>query len=262
MTTNGADAHHAVMMTDAPPDSSPFAQSADEFVFGHVWQRPGLSRRDRRLVTLACVCAADATGPIDAHLYAALASGDLTLDELREFVLQFAVYCGWPKASQVEVALRVQANRLLQERGEPLEMWPQLDVTSLGPEDRETRIAGGEKSFRDINLVDSPPRDSPYFFAGILNFVFGHVWQRPGISLRDRRLITVACVGLCDTVGPICAHVGSALRSGDISKAEMDELVLQFSVYSGFAKGQYLQEVADQEWRRIEAQRAAEGAQS
>ena len=50
----------------------------------------------------------------------------------------------------------------------------------------------------------------------------------------DRRFVTVACVGLDDSVGPIQSHVYSAMRSGDISFDEMRELVLQFAAYSGW----------------------------
>ena len=70
-----------------------------DFVFSSVWNRPGLSRRHRRLIALTCCGAADTVGPIEANVYAALKSGDLNVDELLEFVLHFAVYCGWPKAS-------------------------------------------------------------------------------------------------------------------------------------------------------------------
>ena len=79
-----------------------------------------------------------------------------------------------------------------------------------------------------MNLVPAPGRDSPYQHAGILNFVFGHVWQRPGLGRRDRRFLTVACVGVDEAPLPILSHVGSALGSGDISKTEMDELILTF----------------------------------
>ena len=82
-----------------------------------------------------------------------------------------------------------------------------------------------------------PPR-------GILNFVFGHLWQRPGLSRRDRRLITVPCVGVSDALGPIYSHVTSALGSGDITYDEMHELILHFSAYSGVAKAEVLQDTA------------------
>jgi 4-carboxymuconolactone decarboxylase len=246
--------YREVMTIEPEPPTSPYAAACLDFVFGDVWSRPGLSRRDRRWVTLACVCAADTVGPIEAHVRAALQSGDVTVEELQEFVLQFAVYCGWPKGSFVDGVIRAQWARIHAERGEPTPPFPVLANDTLGPADVEERLRGGEQEFRDVNLVPAPPRDTPYQQAGILNFVFGHVWQRPGLSRRDRRLITVACVGLDDAVIPIQSHVGSALRSGDITYDEMQEIVLQFAAYYGHAKAEYLQQVADDTWARIQAE--------
>ena len=53
---------------------------------------------------------------------------------------------------------------------------PLLGVDDLGPADPSQRIAEGIRSFEEINLIGAPPQDSPYFYAGILNFVFGHLW--------------------------------------------------------------------------------------
>jgi len=222
-------------------------------VFGPVWARPGLSRRDRRFVTLTCVCASDSVTEMNAHVYAALASGDITFDELLEFVLQFAVYCGWPRGSEAEGAVRSQFTRLAAERGEEIPARGDLPLESLGPTDHGLRLEEGEKCFVDVNLLPPPPRDSPYFQAGILAFVFGHLWRRPDLGRRERRLITVAAVGVSGALGPIYSHVGSALESGDISRSEMDEVILQFSAYAGFPKGRVLQKAADDSWQRISA---------
>lgn len=222
-------------------------------VFGPVWARPGLSRRDRRFVTLTCVCASESVSEMNDHVYAALASGDITYDELLEFVLQFAVYCGWPRGSEAEGAVRSQFARLAAERGEVVPPRGDLPLESLGPTDHGLRLDEGEKCFLDVNLLPPPPRDSPYFQAGILAFVFGHLWQRPDLGRRERRLITVAAVGVSGALGPIYSHVGSALESGDVSRSEMDEVILQFSAYAGFPKGRVLQKAADDSWQRISA---------
>ncbi|AEV70698.1 uncharacterized protein, gamma-carboxymuconolactone decarboxylase subunit like protein [Mycolicibacterium rhodesiae NBB3] len=220
-------------------------------VFGPVWARPGLSRRDRRFVSLTCVCALESVDLMNAHAYAALASGDITYEELLEFVLQFAVYCGWPRGSEAEGAMRSQFARLATERGEDVPPRSDLPLESLGPADHEVRLDEGERCFVDVNLLPPPPRDSPYFQAGILAFVFGHLWQRPGLGRRERRLITVAAVGVSGALGPIYSHVGAALESRDISRSEMNEVILQFSAYAGFPKGRVLQKAADESWQRI-----------
>ena len=144
----------------------------------------------------------------------------------------------------------MQAARLAAERGEEL-VYPALSSESLGPTDHDERLREGERCFVDINLVPAPAPDSPYFHAGILAFVFGHLWQRPTLGRRERRLITVACVGVSDALYPIHSHVGSALASGDLTPAEMDEVILQFSAYSGFPKGRVLQQAATEAWARI-----------
>jgi 4-carboxymuconolactone decarboxylase len=256
MRTPASEIYLDVMMTESDWDGSPFETATLEFVFGHVWSRPGLTRRQRRLVALACVCGAAAPGPTDEHMYAALASGDLHIDELLEFILHFAVYSGWPKASQAETSLRVQHARLQAERGEAFEPWPTFANESLGPTDHEMRLLGGEECFADVNLAPPPPRNSPYFQAGILNYVFGHVWQRPNLSRVDRRYVTIPCVGLSGAILPIHSHIGSALGSGDVSLDEMKEVVLQFSAYYGFAKGEVLHQVVVDEWARVEKEQA------
>lgn len=240
------DLYRQVMMTDPPAGTTPLDAASRDFVFADVWSRPGLSVRDRRFVTLACVGAADAVPAIDAHIYAALASGDLTVEQMGELVLQFAVYCGWPKASQLEVTVRAQWQRIHAERGTEAPPFPERTLDDLGRADPRERIDHGVRVFEEINLVDAPPKDSPYFHAGILNFVFGHLWQRPGLTRRERRLITIACVGVSDAMGPIWSHVTSALGSGDIAYDEMQELILHFAAYSGVAKAQVLQDVAQQ----------------
>jgi len=242
------DLYRTVMAVDPPIAETPFALATRAHLFGEIWNRPGLSIRDRRLVTIACVAGADAPKPIDDHVYAALASGDLTHDELEEVTLHFAVYCGWPKASALEWAVLVQWDRLHQERGEDLPMPPPRPNAELGVEDLDERIRLGQEAFEAVNLIPSPPPTSPYFHAGILNFVFGHVWRRPGLSRRDRRLVTIACVGLSDAPTPIDSHVGSALGSGDLTWDEMQEIILHFSAYYGVAKGEALHAAAER-WR-------------
>jgi len=237
-----------IMRRDIPERTTPLAEAGKEFVYLGVWSRPGLDRRDRRWVTMACCAAADVPGASGAHVYAALESGDITIDEMLEFSLHFAVYCGWPKASNLEAVIMEQWRRIHEERGEPSPPFTPLANETLGPNDVEERIARGIAEFNEVNLEPAPPSDTPYRHAGILNFVFGHVWQRPGLSRRDRRLITIPCVGASDAPMPIISHVTSALHSGDITKEEMDEVVLQFAAYYGFAKAEVLENAVEAAW--------------
>jgi 4-carboxymuconolactone decarboxylase len=247
-STNGQRTMREVTTKEPQSPTTPFQLALQEFVFGEVWSRPGLSRRDRRLVALTCVAAADSPEPISDNVYAALESGDIDLPAMLELVLHFAVYCGWPKASHLEMEVGLQWARIAAERGEEPTPWPVLSNSDLGPSDWDERTTRGIEEFIDVNLTQAPPATSPYRHAGILNFVFGHVWQRPGLTRRERRIITVACVALDDSPMPLNTHVASALHSGDITKEEMDEIVLQFSVYYGFAKGEALSAAVERAW--------------
>jgi 4-carboxymuconolactone decarboxylase len=242
------DTFRDVMTADPPSATTPFQLASRFFLFGDVWARPGLTRRERRWVTLTCVAAADAVQPIEEQVYAALKSGDINVEAMLEFVLQFAVYCGWPKASHVEGSVLRHWARVQQELGGQPSPLPALDNETLGLNDWRARLERGTEEFAEVNLTPAPPPDTPYRHAGILNFVFGHVWMRPGLTRKERRIITVAAVAIDDSPLPLTTHVTSALHSGDISKEEMDEIVLQFAAYYGFAKGEALSDTVEAAW--------------
>ena len=100
---SGAQSFEAVLGFPAPADpATPLMEAAQDFVFAEVWNRPGLDRRSRRWITLACVAAAGSQTAMRAYIQSALSSGDISLAELREFTLQFAVFQGFPKAVEFE----------------------------------------------------------------------------------------------------------------------------------------------------------------
>jgi|TARA_B100000315_G_C14260734_1_gene444029 4-carboxymuconolactone decarboxylase len=63
-------------------------------LFGNIWDRPGLSKRDREMVTLATLIALDRTAGMRPHLRNARALG-ITPDEMREVIIQVMHYAGW-----------------------------------------------------------------------------------------------------------------------------------------------------------------------
>ena len=73
------------------------AELTDDVVFGDIWERPGLSKRDRSLVTVATLVALYRTEQLDFHLQRAVENG-LTVDELIEAITHLAFYAGWPNA--------------------------------------------------------------------------------------------------------------------------------------------------------------------
>ncbi|HLY01878.1 MAG TPA: carboxymuconolactone decarboxylase family protein [Candidatus Cybelea sp.] len=83
------------------------AEYTDEVLFGDVWERPGLSPRDRSLITVACLTALYRTNELPFHIKRALQNG-LTRDELVEAITHLAFYSGWPTAiTAVNIAQHV-----------------------------------------------------------------------------------------------------------------------------------------------------------
>jgi 4-carboxymuconolactone decarboxylase len=85
-------------------------QLTDEVLFGDVWARPGLSPRDRSLITVAALVALYRTNELPGHLRRALENG-VTRDELIEAMTHLAFYAGWPNAmTAIAVAKEVFQN--------------------------------------------------------------------------------------------------------------------------------------------------------
>lgn len=76
----------------------------DGVLFGDVWERPELSKRDRSLATVAALVAGGNTEQLRNHLIRAKENG-LTETELKEVIIHLAFYAGWPRAmSAIQVA--------------------------------------------------------------------------------------------------------------------------------------------------------------
>jgi 4-carboxymuconolactone decarboxylase len=67
-------------------------------LFGDVWERPGLSKRDRSLITVATLMALYRTGQLPGHINRALDNG-VTKEEIGEIITHIAFYAGWPTAA-------------------------------------------------------------------------------------------------------------------------------------------------------------------
>lgn len=94
------------LMGDVAPK---LAELTDEVLFGDVWERPGLAKRDRSLVTVSALIALNRPDQLRSHMRLARQNG-VTEEELVEAITQLAFYAGWPNAiSAVSVAREVFA---------------------------------------------------------------------------------------------------------------------------------------------------------
>lgn len=81
------------------------AAYTDQVLFGDVWERPGLSKRDRSLITVATLVALYRTNELPFHLTRAVENG-VTQDELMELITHLAFYAGWPTANSAVTIAR------------------------------------------------------------------------------------------------------------------------------------------------------------
>ena len=74
------------------------AEVTDTVLFGDIWERPALSKRDRSLITVSALTALYRPEQLTFHLAKALEHG-LTVEELAEAITHLAFYAGWPAAA-------------------------------------------------------------------------------------------------------------------------------------------------------------------
>jgi 4-carboxymuconolactone decarboxylase len=75
------------------------------------------------------------------------------------------------------------------------------------------------------------------FILDLADHLFGEIWNRPGLSLRDRRLLTMGAVAAFGQADLFAVHAGGALKSGDLDPDQLHEVVLHLSLYAGASNG-------------------------
>lgn len=100
-------------MKNADDFSQPLQELVTEYCWGNVWQRDGLSDRDRSVINLAMLTALNRPHELRLHVRGAINNG-MRVEEIREVLMQTAIYCGIPAAID---AFR-QAREVLVEMGE------------------------------------------------------------------------------------------------------------------------------------------------
>jgi 3-oxoadipate enol-lactonase/4-carboxymuconolactone decarboxylase len=108
------DAHVDRATAGATDLTREFQEFITEYAWGGIWTRPGLDRRSRSLITLTALLARGHHEEFALHVRAARTNG-LTNDEIKELILQSAIYCGVPDAN---TAFRI-AQRVLEELDSP-----------------------------------------------------------------------------------------------------------------------------------------------
>ena len=92
------DDHVDRAIADTTEFTADFQRLITRYAWGEIWSRPGLDRRTRSCITITALVAGGREHELAMHVRAALRNG-LTTDEIKEVLLQCAVYCGVPAAN-------------------------------------------------------------------------------------------------------------------------------------------------------------------
>jgi len=231
----------------APAEPRTLLQSSwRDYIFAEVWTRPGLDRRSRLMIAMAgAAMSAGSVMPLEGYIRGALGLGEFTLAELREAALQIGVYSGWSRAVAFDEAL----DRVATDLG-----LADADFAPLRekPWDVATRHEEGRISYEKVMVASAPRPETAFFEGGIINFVFCEMWTRTALDQRARRWITLVGVSNSAASTPIHSHVYGAMASGDASKGEMLEFVLQYALHSGWPMASVVQSAVLKQAPRVE----------
>ncbi len=100
------DAHVDRAAAQTSPLTEDFQDLITRYAWGEIWTRPGLDERTRRILVLGTLIALGRFDEFRMHARAALSEGGFSADDLKEIVLQQAIYCGVPAANTAFEALR------------------------------------------------------------------------------------------------------------------------------------------------------------
>jgi len=186
-----------------------------------VWKRPGLSPRDRSIVTLAALIARNQTIEMPYHFALALDNG-VKPREISEIISHLAFYAGWANAmSATAIAKDVFAERHI-----GADQLPDASVTPLPIDEgaEEKRATSVEAQFGK-------------FFPGVVQYttdvLFRDLWLRPDLAPRDRSLVTVSALIANGQTAQLTPHLNRAMDNG-LTQTEASEAITQLAFYVGW----------------------------
>lgn len=192
-----------------------------EDIQGEVWKRPGLSPRDRSIVTLATLIARNGMAAMPAHVELALDNG-VKPAEISEIVTHLAFYSGWGHA----LAAATVVKPIFARRGIGADQLPQASP-SLLPIDQAS------EDRREATVQGSVGPVSPGLVRDTREILFKTLWLRPDLAPRDRSLATVSSLVASGQVAQLTGHLNRALDNG-LTKVEAGEVISHIASYAGW----------------------------
>jgi len=205
-------------------DTNMVAPALEKYAQGplaELWQRLGLTPRDRSIVTLAALIARNQTIEMPCYFNLALDNG-VKPPEISEIITHLAFYSGWANAmSAVAVAKSVFASRQI-----GLDQLPQASpaLLPLNIDAEAKRAAAVEQQFGNL---------APGIVQYTTDVLFLDLWLRPDLAPRDRSLVTVSALIASGQVAQIPYHLNRAMDNG-LTQAQAGEVVTHLAFYAGW----------------------------
>ncbi|MDQ0618641.1 carboxymuconolactone decarboxylase family protein [Arthrobacter globiformis] len=199
------------------------AHYRDDVVVGDLWEREGLSARDRSLVTVAEMIAGNQSVELSFYVNKALDDGVLPR-EISETITHLAFYSGWQNA----MAAVPKIGAAFKERSIEASALPAADPELL-PLDEAAEQARAQQVESNFGSV------SPGVVENTGKVLFQDLWLRPDLAPRDRSLITVVALVTSGQVQQIPFHLNRAMDNG-LTRAEVAETLNQLAFYAGWPK--------------------------
>ncbi len=221
MASAMAQAEETKMQTDMHVIAPALEKYTQEKLLGEVWKRPGLSARDRSIVTLAALIARNQTIEMAFYLNLALDNG-VKPREISEIITYLAFYSGWANAmSAVAVAKDVFAARGIGADQLPAASPPLLPLNEAVEADRAARVG---QQFGEV---------APGIVQYTTDILFRDLWLRPDLAPRDRSLVTVSALIAAGQVAQISYHLNRAMDNG-LTQPQAAEVITHLAFYVGW----------------------------
>ena len=210
-----------VMQSDVGTVAPALERYTRDRVLGEVWKRPGLTPRDRSIVTLAALIARNQTVEMPFYLNLALDSG-VKPGEVSEIITHLAFYSGWASAmSAVAVAKDVFAARKIGADQLPAASPKPLALDEAAEAQRAERV---NEQFGTV---------APGVVQYTTDVLFRDLWLRPDLAPRDRSLVTVSALIASGQVAQMPYHLNRAMDNG-LTREQAGEILTHLAFYVGW----------------------------
>lgn len=205
-----------------------------EYAFGDIYTRDGLDLKSKEIAVIAALTAMGTAKPqLKVHINGALNTGS-SINEVKEVILQMAVYSGFPNSingmnALMEVIKERQEHGIKDEIGKTASCPTQTDRLKLGEQELSKL-----DSLQVDRLKNAYNDFSPELVKLTLEFGYADIFSRDNLDVKHRQIATIAALTALGNAQPqLKFHINAGMNIG-LSVENVKEIMLLMTVYSGF----------------------------